>query len=98
MKIICAWCNAVITPGDGETSHGICHACFNAQLSPREQTQAERDYCKALKPHAYAGNLVLHYREGCTLITDDNVHIAYDVPLDADTIASLWKDHNVASP
>ena len=43
MKKICAWCGAVLDPGDGSdnrVSHGICPACVDKHFpKPVEDTQ-----------------------------------------------------------
>lgn len=47
VTVICAWCEAVVTPGSDQVSHGICTACardFIARL-PRSflESVAEPD-------------------------------------------------------
>lgn len=32
MKVVCAWCNKVITEGEGDVSHGICNDCLKIEL------------------------------------------------------------------
>ena len=44
MKIICAWCQAIIrddTDGEAELSHGICDECFRKQIESMTQEAGE---------------------------------------------------------
>ncbi len=31
LRVVCAWCGAVISEGSGETSHGICPDCLKIE-------------------------------------------------------------------
>ncbi|GIW18260.1 MAG: hypothetical protein KatS3mg064_1417 [Tepidiforma sp.] len=43
MRVVCAWCGAVLVEGEGQVSHGICGACSEL---------FERAYLRALRERA----------------------------------------------
>jgi len=44
MRIICAWCDTIIQPGDNherQDSHGICGPCFKVLAAKLHEKQQE---------------------------------------------------------
>ncbi len=41
MRVVCAWCGAVLSEGEGQVSHGICPGC--SELFERAYLRALRD-------------------------------------------------------
>jgi hypothetical protein len=51
MKIVCAWCGKVLRDdSEEEVSHGICRECYDREVRPVIESQAEAKAEKAFKP------------------------------------------------
>jgi hypothetical protein len=50
MKVMCSWCGATITVGDGDddamVSHGMCDECAATMESQLKAEQQERESCQ----------------------------------------------------
>lgn len=55
MKVICAWCGAVISDGDESegVSHGICSACKAKQDAELDAREAARRLAEAEAPRRH---------------------------------------------
>lgn len=60
-RLVCAWCGALITPGDpgAPISHGICHQCAEREL----------DRC----PDCGAGPDEIHETDCCAAVRADGI-------------------------
>ena len=54
MKIVCAWCPAVIKDGEGEETHGICPECYDRFLNGITPKTPLATFAKYI-PHIHSG-------------------------------------------
>lgn len=58
MRVVCAWCGAVLANGEGQVSHGICPGCSEL---------FERAYLRALRERARRQRRASRPRAGAPL-------------------------------
>lgn len=69
MKIVCAWCNALIQEGDEPISHGMCPQCFVKHIDHRPASIDEQDWCNGQEPHVAHGDVSLWFADSRTFFS-----------------------------
>lgn len=101
MRIVCAWCKAVMADGDEPESHGICGRCFVLELEYRQLTPEEHAWCLA-QPDEHANIMIrnhelptvilhVHWCQDRTFVGAGAYAYAFDCRLDADQIAHHYR-------
>lgn len=94
---ICAWCEVELRPGIEPTSHGICGACGQSQLSSMEAVIAAEEQRRSLRGMAgRRGLLVGFYEPGLLdVMQEQTVRFECLVRGDSGRLEPAWKTARV---